>query len=210
MAPPFFPNLAFGWAFVAFLFVFLAVASYMDLSFAIIPKWVSITALPVGIVFNLVRCGWLGSIPGQTTWLWTNAGVALGLLDGLLFSLAGFLFGFAFYLILWILGIAGGGDVKLCASIGAWVGPMLTLWIIIMSIVIVFALVLVNGAYSLAKGNLRGLRKPSKISVNKRARRLLTFSTPLCAATLLVLFVNWRKELGIAPEKPMAMARRTV
>jgi Flp pilus assembly protein protease CpaA len=205
MAAQFFPNIAFGWAFVAVLFVILAMATYMDLSLAIIPKWVSVTALPVGIVFNIFRCGWLAS-NGLATWHWKEAGIALGALDGFLFALEGFLFGFTFYTILWLLGVAGGGDVKLCAAIGAWVGPTLTLWVIIVSIVIVFALVLVHGVYALSRGSLRGLRKQTNMSAKKRARRLLTFSTPLCLATLLVLYGKLGQELKIAPEMPAGIA----
>src|SRR5262245_42804073 len=110
MQPLFFPNLCFGWTFVAVLSVFLALATYKDLTLAIIPKWVSVTALPIGIVFNVIRCGWLAQ-QGQSTWHWTQAGTALGAFDGFFFAAEGFLFGFVFYLILWLLGVAGGGDV---------------------------------------------------------------------------------------------------
>lgn len=209
MISVFFPDLAFGWAFVAVLFAFLAAASYMDLRLAIIPKWVSVTALPIGIIFNVARCTWLAS-NNAPTWHWTTAGIGLGSLDGLLFALEGLLFGFAFYTILWLLGIAGGGDVKLCAAIGAWIGPMLLLWVIIFSIGIVLVIALAQGAYSLSRGNLRGFRKPTNMSAKKRARRLLTFSTPLCLATLLVLYWKLGPELKIRPETPATVTARSI
>lgn len=209
MGPQFFPNVAFGWSFLVLLIGFLAAATYMDLRLAVIPKTISVTALPVGLVLNVIRCAWLGA-NGMATWHWKDAGSGLGALDGMLFALEGFLFGFIFYTLLWLLGVAGGGDVKLCAAIGAWVGITWTLWVIIVSIVIVLALVLVQGAYSISRGSLRGLRKPTRMSPSKRARRLLTFSTPLCIATLLVLGWKLHQELGLVPPQPPAVAGRSV
>lgn len=208
MALQFFPNLPFGWAYLAVLGVVLTLATYRDLKFAVIPKWITVTAFPIGVLFNVVRCAWLAHA-SKPTWLWTDAGTALGALDGLLFALAGFLFGFVFFTSLWMLGVAGGGDVKLCAAIGAWVGPMWTLWIIVVSIVIVFGLVLVQGAYSISKGSLRGLRKPTAISAKKRARRLLTFSTPLCLATVIVLAWKLHKEIDPIDRAPATVAARS-
>ncbi len=209
MATQFFPSIAFGWSFVAILTAFLAAATYMDLRFAIIPKQISVTALPVGILFNVIRCAWLGGMENTRSWCWTNAGSGWGGFDGLLFALSGFLFGFTFYTVLWLLGVAGGGDVKLCAAIGGWIGPGWTLWVIILSIVIVLAIVLVQGAYSLSRGSLRGLRRPTNLSNKKRARRLLTFSTPLCLATLLVLGWKLHQELGLVPDQMPAAAARS-
>jgi prepilin signal peptidase PulO-like enzyme (type II secretory pathway) len=214
MAIQFFPDLAFGWAFLAVLGTFLATATYMDLRFAIIPKWVSVTALPIGLLFNAIRCGWFAHVDPAAVnhsafLIQANGSIGLGVLDGLLFALAGFLFGFVFYTVLWILGVAGGGDVKLCAAIGAWVGAAWTLWIIIASIAIVMVLVLAWGAYAISQGSLRGLRKPTNISTKKRARRLLTFSTPLCIATLLVLSWKLREELNLVEKPPAAVAARS-
>ncbi len=208
MATQFFPNIAFGWCFLVALTAFLVMATYMDLRFAIIPKQVSVTALPVGILFNVMRCAMLGG-NDRATWLWSNAGAGLGAFDGLLFALSGFLFGFVFYTVLWLLGVAGGGDVKLCAAIGGWIGPSWTLWVIIVSIAIVFVLVLVHGAYSLSRGSLRGLRRPKNLSIQKRARRLLTFSTPLCLATLLVLGLKLHQDKGLFPEPIPAETARS-
>jgi prepilin peptidase CpaA len=52
-----------------------------------------------------------------------NAGSA-----GLLTSLAGWGLGAVFFLLPFALGGLGGGDIKLVAALGAWLGPALTIW----------------------------------------------------------------------------------
>ena len=77
----------------------LAVATVTDLRSRRIPNWLVLPFMVVGIGVS----GWLHG--------WAGVGHSLG---GLL--LGGFLFG-----ILAIMGGMGGGDVKLCAAIGAWI-----------------------------------------------------------------------------------------
>src|SRR5262249_6400200 len=125
MHPAFFPGPAFAWVYFLVLMSLLAVASYTDLRRLTIPKWVSLTVLALGLVVNVVRGAWLGSA-GLAGWVLDGGGVGLGLLDGLLFALAGFALGFVLFFVLWLLGTVGGGDVKLFAALGAWIGPGLT------------------------------------------------------------------------------------
>ncbi len=47
---------------------------------------------------------------------------AVGGWGGLLTSFQGMLFGFAMLIVPWLLGLMGGGDVKLLAGVGAWLG----------------------------------------------------------------------------------------
>jgi prepilin peptidase CpaA len=49
--------------------------------------------------------------------------------DGVLRSLAGFGVGVLLFLPLFVLRAMGGGDVKLLAAIGAWLGPSLVGWV---------------------------------------------------------------------------------
>ncbi len=79
----------------------LAVATFTDVRTRRIPNWLVLPFLLAGIVVS----GWLHGWPG--------VGQSFGGL-GLAILIYGFLF--------WMGGM-GAGDVKLCAAIGAWIGP---------------------------------------------------------------------------------------
>src|SRR5262249_55788036 len=143
MPPPFFPNLAFGWAFVGTLLALLAAASCTDLRRMKVPKVLTLAALGAGVLFNLIRGPWLGA-QGSGVWCLGGGSGLLGASDGFLFALAGFLTGFGLFFLLWILGACGGGDVKLFAALGAWLGPVLALYVLIATIPLVFVITLVR------------------------------------------------------------------
>ena len=50
--------------------------------------------------------------------------------DGILNGLGGFGLGFGLFFVLWIIGSAGGGDVKLMGALSVWLGGSLTLKVI--------------------------------------------------------------------------------
>ena len=79
----------------------LAVATFTDLRSRRIPNWLVVPFLPAGVAVSAWLHGWHGV--GQ--------------------SLAGFALGAAIFGLLFCLGGMGMGDVKLCAAIGAWIGP---------------------------------------------------------------------------------------
>lgn len=81
--------------------IVVAVATFTDLRSRRIPNWLVFPFLLAGIVVSGAHHGWSGI--GHSL-----AGIALG---GLLFG------------VLCWLGGMGMGDVKLCAAIGAWIGP---------------------------------------------------------------------------------------
>lgn len=89
------------WPSLAPTLAVLAVATYTDLRSRRIPNWLVLPFLVAGL--------------GVSTWLHGWAGLGQSL-EGL--GLAAFLFGIFF-----VMGGMGAGDVKLCAAIGAWVGP---------------------------------------------------------------------------------------
>jgi prepilin peptidase CpaA len=64
---------------------------------------------------------------------------------GLVLSLIGMLCGFGVLIVFYLLGGYGGGDVKLLAAVGAWLGPEATLYVFVASSLVagVYALVLV-------------------------------------------------------------------
>lgn len=80
----------------------VCVATVADLRSRRIPNWLVFPFFGAGVVANCVLSGW----------------------HGLGHSLEGAGLGLLLYGILFFLGGMGAGDVKLCAAIGAWIGPM--------------------------------------------------------------------------------------
>jgi prepilin peptidase CpaA len=81
----------------------LSVSTFTDLRSRRIPNWLVLPFLAVGLIVSVVPKSWhgIGIVPSLE-------GAGLGLL----------LFG-----VLAFMGGMGMGDVKLCAAIGAWIGP---------------------------------------------------------------------------------------
>jgi prepilin peptidase CpaA len=77
-------------------------AVFSDLRSRVIPNWISIAAIAGALVYHAFRHGPFG--------LATAAG--------------GTLLGFAVFLVFYLLGGMGGGDVKLMAAFGALLGPL--------------------------------------------------------------------------------------
>jgi len=75
-------------------------------------------------------------------------------------SLLGFLAGAALLTALFALGAVGGGDVKLLAGVGAWVGPMAAFEVFCAEAVIGMVIVIAQAA---AQGRLRVLSRNSAV-----------------------------------------------
>jgi prepilin peptidase CpaA len=214
MHAPFFPAPVFGWMYLVVLLSFLAVASYTDLGRMVVPKTVSLSALAMGIAFNLVRGVWLGA-EGLEVWKLGQHGPVVGALDGFLFTLAGFALGFALFFLMWIVGACGGGDVKLFAALGAWVGPYLAVCVLGMTLVVVTFAILGRVAWSLVRGDFKASNKsrprPAAAAAGKGGlqprRRVLGFSLPLAIATALVLLWAFRVDLQFVAGPGMAVQR---
>jgi prepilin peptidase CpaA len=209
--PSFFPNPAFGWTFYGVLTAFLVVAAYTDLRAIRIPKWLTLGLLGLGIAFNVARGIWMGSVlPADAehpVWQFAKDSPALGALDGLLFSLAGFAVGLALFFLFWLLGMAGGGDVKLIAALGAWVGWK---WVLALLLVSLCVLVLLT-VFSLVRRLLRrgpqkvifGSRRPGvgatkKMPAGTRRRdQLIAYSLPVAIATALWLPWHCHEDLHL-------------
>ena len=97
------------------------------------------------LTFSLVLSGLVQSIIGHG--LVSPAGSVLGLLVG-----------FGLPCILFVLGAVGGGDVKLLAGVGAWLGPWAALEIFCAQAIIGMMIVLVQAS---AQGRLRVLSRNS-------------------------------------------------
>ena len=81
-------------------------ASWIDYAQRRVPNWLNLALLLCGLSTQAWFFGW--------------SGVGAGLL--------GMLVGFGLLIVAWMMHGMGAGDVKLMAAIGAWLGPMLTLY----------------------------------------------------------------------------------
>ena len=119
-------------------------------------------------------------------------------------SLLGFLAGFGLPLILFFLGAVGGGDVKLFAGVGAWVGPQRILAIFLLQAVIGMVMVLAQATW---QRRLRALfRNSAVVTINlihlnelgvdhvketglscRSIDRYLPFAVPVLIAVLLLM-----------------------
>lgn len=92
--------------------LFLGIALITDIRSMRIPNMISLPALVSGMLMQVMMSG----------------------LDGLLFAVCGAGAGFGLLLVMYVMGAVGAGDVKLFAGIGAWMGTMFTLQVIMYSI----------------------------------------------------------------------------
>jgi prepilin peptidase CpaA len=205
MVSAFFPNLDFAWGFIGVLFALLVLASGTDLRRYVIPKWITLTALGLGLVANIVRGTWLG-IDEHPVWLLGNQGPVIGGVDGLLFALSGLVTGFTLFFLMWIFGVCGGGDVKLFAALGAWLGPFLALCVLLATIPVVLCFTMAQIVVTLAQGNLRRVAQGAATVGagldNKPRRRVLGFALPVTIATAAVVLWIFRFDLQLVPPVP--------
>ncbi|HWG21485.1 MAG TPA: A24 family peptidase [Terracidiphilus sp.] len=159
----------------------LAVATWTDLRSRRIPNWLVLPFLAAGV--------------GVSAWLHGWHGVAQSL-EGL--GLGALVFG-----VLFALGGMGMGDVKLCAAIGAWVGPaQLVLALVITGLAggvmaLVWALCggflgeMLKGSGDLLLGwRQRGtLAHPELVLTNPRARKM-PYVPAIAIGTLISFFAR--------------------
>jgi Flp pilus assembly protein protease CpaA len=111
---------------------------------------------------------------------------------------------------MWLLGTCGGGDVKLFAALGAWVGAYLALWVLAGTVVVVMLVAVFRLMTGLFGSGYRGIKqytvrdgRPREPGGRKRPRRrLITYSLPLAVTTAAVLLWSLRVDLHLAAPKP--------
>jgi prepilin peptidase CpaA len=161
----------------------LAVAAVIDSRQRRIPNW---------LTFGLLLAG-------------LGRALCFGGSGSFVHSVEGMLAGGAIPLVLYALSALGGGDVKLLAAVGAWVGPGPAILIFMVESLLGLAIVLVQAAVQRKTGAL--LRNSALIAVNfagvselglqnavetgkscRAINRPLPFAVPVFFATLIVLF----------------------
>jgi prepilin peptidase CpaA len=158
--------------------IVLAVATVTDLRSRRIPNWLVIPFLVAGLV--------LGGLHG-----W----------HGLMHSLVGLGVGASFFGILSVMGGMGMGDVKLCAAIGAWIGPSQMLTALVMTGIAGGAIALcwaITGGFMSelmdSTGDLicglktRGPRPHPKLVLGNPLARKMPYAPAIAVGTLLSFF----------------------
>jgi Flp pilus assembly protein protease CpaA len=200
----FFPNTGFAWAFLLSLVVALGVSAYVDWRDTVIPKWLTIPLFVLGFIFSIVRAGWMGAQEGPLFFLPTG-NVWLGMADGLLFALSGAVVGFGMLFLMWLLKTCGGGDVKLFAALGTWLGPIYPIFVLAGSLVVLFVQVIYKlvslGFSSKNWRKMAQANRPNEDEAPAPPKFRITYSFPVAVAALVVLLWLFRADLGLAQPK---------
>lgn len=158
----------------------LCVATFTDLQSRRIPNWLVFPYWLAGIVVQGVLYGWHGV--GQSL---AGAGLAI-LIFGIFFLLGGM----------------GAGDVKLCAALGAWVGPKQILFALIFTglaggvIVLIWAALggflhdLFKGTGDLMAGWKSGKIRDPEATIENPGRRKIPYAPAIAVGTLFSFFVR--------------------
>ena len=127
----------------------------------------------------------------------------VGGVAGLQSAALGWLAGLAMFLPFFLLGGMGGGDVKLLAALGAWLGPGEAFWLAIYASIAggVLAVVvsLARGYLTTALRNLRGLlaywsvvgpRPMASLTLEHGKAPRLAFAIPMLVGTMVTLWLR--------------------
>jgi len=169
--------------FAAGLVLVPAVAVYTDLRHAKIPNALTLPFFALGWVYQF--------------WAHGTAGLVNGF--------EGFALGFLTFFVLFVVSGGGGGDTKLMGAISVWLGFYPTLWVLIISTMLVAADLMFVTANRFVRFGIRGMKRQYSAWKNTDAegrpvsattrgkvdnRRRLRFAVPLAMAAWLVLLAD--------------------
>jgi len=175
---------------------FTGAAAWLDARTMRIPNLLTVSSFALALVFHGVN-GALGS----DLYFFGADGGPLGSLAGVVYSLTGFAFGFGIFFVLFAMGTAGGGDVKMIAALGSWLGWRLTMYVFIVAMGLIVLATIVMVTYRLARGGFtavkprkktgRAQRRDSDGSEKRQPLRPLTrLGIPITVATWGVVVVR--------------------
>ena len=164
--------------FLIAVLVFTVVAAVSDIRTRKIPNRMTVPMCLAGLVYQ----------------------VAFFQLDGLWAALGGFATGFGILFVLWMIGTAGGGDVKLMGALGPWMGAMLTLKVLFCALVFVTVGTFGIVAYSAISSGVRKTKSQylkqssaSETTGERQKRRVMAFAAPVALATWSMLAIQFLK-----------------
>lgn len=159
--------------------IVLAIATFTDLRSRRIPNWLVVPFLVAGVAVSVWAHGW----------------------TGLAQSLAGLATGAVLFGVLFLLGGMGMGDVKLCAAVGAWIGPVQLLFALLITAMVGGAMALCWAAAGGFLGDLfkgtsdlvfglkeRGLRTDPELSLGNPRSRKMPYAPAIAIGTLVSFF----------------------
>jgi prepilin peptidase CpaA len=138
--------------------LFTAAGMVCDVRLRKLPNWLTAPTFCAGLVFHAI----IGLL--HTT-LWHGLSGAFG----------GFAVGFGLLWVLWLIGGAGGGDVKFMGALGCWLGAWPTLQILVLSALLAVAL---TGLMLLTKKK-------------KQAAWRVPYGVPVAISTWWLLGLQW-------------------
>ena len=162
--------------FLACVGLFTLVTAVRDVRTHRIPNLMTVPMFLAGLAYQVAFRGWAG----------------LG--DAAL----GFLLGFGTLFVLWLIGGGGGGDAKLMGALSVWLGYRMTLWVLLVSTVLVMVLTFLVVAFSVAGRGVTGTKArygaagdagPETVA-RRQQRRIMAYALPVALATWAV--VLWR------------------
>jgi prepilin peptidase CpaA len=179
--------------------IVLAVATFTDLRTRRIPNWLVLPFLVAGIAISPWRPDWNGVGKGLN---WHGFGHSFSW-HGLGQSAAGLALGFVLYGILFWMGGMGAGDVKLCAAIGAWIGPQQLLMALVMTGIaggiMVFCWAVFGGFIKelfAGAGDLvfgwrgRGMHRDPEMALTNPLKRKMPYGPAIAIGTLMSFFAR--------------------
>ncbi len=150
--------------------------------------------IPNKLTLPFFFAGWVFQIGMSLMYGWHHLGSAA----------LGFLVGFGILFVLWFVGGGGGGDVKLMGALSVWLGFKLTLYVLMLSVMLVLVSTLYVVLTSMGKNGLRntkqkylatgktpaGQKAKQETQSDKVGRRVMAFAGPVAVATWIVVMWN--------------------
>ncbi|MGA3081035.1 MAG: prepilin peptidase [Terracidiphilus sp.] len=178
--------------------IVVVVATVTDLRSRRIPNWLVLPFLLAGMMVSPWRHDWDGI--GRGVWQGNGRGFSW---HGLGQSLAGVGLGLLIFGLPFLLGWTGAGDVKLCAAIGAWVGPIQLFWAVFFTSLAGGVMVLSWAAFGgffrelfTGTGDLlfgwkrRGMRGDPELVLANPRKRKMPYAPAIAIGTLMSFFTR--------------------
>lgn len=156
-----------------FAMAFTAFAMVWDIRTRTLPNWLTVPVGLLAFVFHPL----------------THAD---GWLAGLTTALAGFGVGFGILFVLWLIGGGGGGDVKMMGALGAWLGPIPTIIVFLLSAILAVIATIGLRVVRAVSGKKVSLFRsdPKEDESVKQPHRYIPYAVPVAIATWTLMILK--------------------